>query len=196
MHVKLSTFKAHLFKSTICVTARPTFTTQPSSQESSTDQTAHFQNQTRNQQHANSRAEKHNPDASEQENLQAKLNQPHTKNQTSSTAKVTEMGNPHLRDVQTLFDQPGEYQEATTTAKSAETSLNQTQSEPPLQTDTEQALMNRTQEDQPVNSTTEQANPQNRLKQNGFARRRERERFSERISRCARDPLHCKFTFT
>ena len=193
MHVKLSTFKAHCFKSTICVTARPTFTTQPSSQESSTDQTAHFQNQTRNQ-HANSRAEKHNPDATEQENLQAKLKQPHTKNQTSSTAKVTEMGNPHLRDVQPLFDQPGEYQEATTSAKSAETSLNQTQSEPPLQA--EQALMNRTQEDQPVNPTTEQANPRNRLQQNGFARRRERERFSERISRCARDPLHCKFTFT
>ena len=196
MHVKLSTFKAHCFKSTICVTARPTFTTQPSSQESSTDQTAHFQNQTRNQQHANSQVEKHNPDATEQENLQATLNQPLNQYQASLTAKVTEIDNPRLRDanVQPLFDQPREYQEATTTAGSTETSLNQTQSEPPLQA--EQALMNRTQEDQPVNPTTEQANPRNRLQQNGFARRRERERFSERISRCARDPLHCKFTFT
>ena len=35
-----------------------------------------------------------------------------------------------------------------------------------------------------------------RLPKKGFQiMRRERERFSHRITLCARDPLHCKFTF-
>ena len=34
-----------------------------------------------------------------------------------------------------------------------------------------------------------------RLKKSGYIVRRERERYSARISMCARDPLNCRFTF-